>query len=537
MAAIPRLIPRARNEPLVVPGLALDARGVVVGDVCAVRLPRWSALVGFISLLSGEFLFGRGHLQARILVTSPTAAEIFVVLRPDGSARTSGQLSLAYDRIQALLRRLLGDQSVLTTGGGEVLVRYRDRFSPSGYDLSAIPAADPECTMMLFERDTDEPVRVEKSLAKRVRFYEDFLARLRPVASDVRDDAPRYLLTPADLVGPLTRLLRRRPMLEASVASVAVGGGADAKELALFRVARRSDRPGSLPEAWLATLGELPGTLLLDEVLVSGDADRGRAVLCAAGMRPTVWFPNVQAELPEASLLVLTSGTRRNLDLRPFPRFVALDRTVDVPDRPAERQVVTALPDPGGRARTALRLASADAPPSPPTAALLAEEEVPWLVAWAAHMPASRLEMLRVAETPGGVLVVADQGALDQVPFGRGLTGHIAGGLLLPLGVSVRPAVPDRVLRDLLGLQQDLLVVWTPDLRIDVPTSALRPLLEWLVCAPDVPRVRAEAVVPGTGAEPQLVWADEPAAGAVPEPGGPAASWWSRVARWLRGRR
>lgn len=524
---MPHLIPRSKAQKPNLPGLALDARQVIVGDACALLIPTWSALVGTIGLIAAEFPLGKGSLQTRLFALQGLEHEFLLILRPEGAARTSGQVSHVFDRLAALGGRLREAEHPFLVGGGDVFVRYRDRENPTGYDLDGPPDADAGRALLLFAGG-GEPVAVAKTQIRRLAFYDDFLVHLRPVATGEPAEGARYVLCATELARPLGRLLRRRA-LDVAVAQVSVGAGEETgKEMALFRIGPRGGQEGRIPSHWVANLEDLPGAILLDEIfLAGGDGESGRGVLSAAGMRPTVWMSNVAAELPESSLLILTGGTKRNLDVRPFPRFVSLDRltTADV----TAKSVTSARAASGepGWPRTPIRLVPRDGASQPPAAALLSEEETRWLGHLVGRVPAQHWEAVRGAHTALGLLLVADQGTVDLIPFGASLRRHRAGNLLVPLAMGFEPEVPDEVLREKLALGDRSLAVHLPDARIDVPLEALRSLVDLIVSAAPLPAVEVRASA-GARVEPQVVYVEEAKEAATPAAG------LERPAGWLR---
>ncbi len=529
------LVRCSKGQAPAFPGLSLDGRQVVVGANGLIRVPTWSSLVGLVGLLSAEFQFGRDGLAVRLLVHKGLQEEFFVLVRPEGSLRTSGQVSLVFDRIAGLTARWLGDDAPMMVGGADVFVRYRDRASPTGYDLSRPPEPDPGRALSLFPF-AGERVDVAKPDLRRLSFHEGFLARLRPVPVPERSPGARYVLCMPDLAAPLERVFRRRA-LEVSVASLTKkGSGDEPVEMILFRLGPRGGRGEAVMAHWTERLDELPGAMLLEESYLSGEGgESARGVLVPAGTRAPVWMPHVASELPEGSLLVLTAGTRRNLDLRPFPRFVPLDRltVADAPPKGVERG------EPGDAAavlpRRALKLRPGIVPAGqPPSAALLTPEETGWLGHLIGRVPAGRLESLRGAPTPEGLLVVAERGAIDTVPFGLALRRHRVGGLLLPLGSAFEPEVPDEVLREKLALTEGAWTVFLEGVRLEVPIQALRPLQDLIVDVAPVPEVviaAAEAPANRTGVGPRAVYEAPPQAPAAVAPD--TGRGWRRWLSWF----
>src|SRR3954468_10191805 len=111
------------------PGLAVDARGVVAGRQIAVRFGAIDRLVSFFRLLSAEQSLDDLQPGLRILQARASAGtrEAIVVL-PAGSSHLG--------ETAARVARMAGGQTF--TGNGKHFVQYRDARAPLGYDAAAI---------------------------------------------------------------------------------------------------------------------------------------------------------------------------------------------------------------------------------------------------------------------------------------------------------------------------------------------------------------------------------------------------------------
>src|SRR5438046_8857864 len=111
------------------PGIAPDARGIVLGKQGAVLCPTIDALVGFFRLLSDEIPLDDLLPSLAIHeVKSPLQSLAFLAVF---QADSSYLLDRA-GRIAALLGALC------FTGSGKHLVRYREPRAPLGYDIDAL---------------------------------------------------------------------------------------------------------------------------------------------------------------------------------------------------------------------------------------------------------------------------------------------------------------------------------------------------------------------------------------------------------------
>src|SRR5262245_17296175 len=113
-----------------VPGLAVDARGVVFGKQLAVRFAAIDRLVAFFRALAAEQSLDDLQPGLRIVYARGTAGtrEAIVFVPANASAAQVG------DAV-ARAARLAGGQCF--TGGGRHFVQYRDAAAPLGYDATA----------------------------------------------------------------------------------------------------------------------------------------------------------------------------------------------------------------------------------------------------------------------------------------------------------------------------------------------------------------------------------------------------------------
>ena len=140
------------------PGIAPDARGVVLGKQGAVLFQSLDALVGWFRILSDEvtlddLLPSLGIHEVR----STTESLSFLV---EFHAESSYLLDRAA-RVAALLGALC------FTGSGKHLVKYRDAASPLGYDVDAVlPETGGAGDFVVYAESFTQPLRKVREIGR-----------------------------------------------------------------------------------------------------------------------------------------------------------------------------------------------------------------------------------------------------------------------------------------------------------------------------------------------------------------------------------
>jgi hypothetical protein len=118
---------------------------------------------------------------------------------------------------------------------------------------------------------------------------------------------------------------------------------------------------------------------------------------------------------------------------------------------------------------------------------LVPRRSLPWLRRVVYALPSMALRRLRVALLAEGVLILADH-ELEALPFGT-LLASPRPGVLVPVGMSLRPAVSPRVLAERFGLSEGAVLVFpgAEERPFLVPGSAIHALESRVLLDPELP--------------------------------------------------
>jgi hypothetical protein len=289
-----------------------------------------------------------------------------------------------------------------------------------------------------------------------------------------------------------SRVPARVAICETARAS-AFGGG---RTFWLFRLA-------AVPPRLLGLLARTPGLVpyvqVLDDVLVE-----------AAHEHP-VHLASCRTVFRSDRLLLLSPPPHPAMEISPRPTLVALEDLVKVAVRSAEESVAPA--DARGQPSTVevnLRLERVPGQPARPRAALVPWSQAVWLRRLLFALPQLALRSYQVTFVRAGVLLLAPE-RIEGIPFGQ-LLEEAAPGVLVPVGMRLRPALSRDLLVERLGLTQGALCVF-PDqgaAPFRVAAAQLEPLerralartdLPW---APDAGRVIMPSASVDAGPPPEI---------------------------------
>jgi len=429
-----------------VPGLTVDARGVVGGKQLAARFASMDRLVAFFRALTSEQSLDDLQPGLRIVYARGSSGTREAVVFLPASAGPVAD-------VVARATRLAGGQGF--TGSGRHFVQLRDASAPLGYDAAAASGAEGD--FVLYGAEHDVAYRVESELP---------LARLLVRLSLQRrgDDAfpteGPLLVAARRGLGPLVAQYLHRARLNAprsdeppSRAAGAlceiVAGGAFSTPRAfwLFRV---EGAPARLRGLFTKT----PGLDLYVPV--------SENVAVAAGFRHPVALESCRTSFPADRLTLFSPRAPGVLEIAPLPVFTPVEDIVRLrasASAPVDEAQI-ARGRAGGRPDVSvpLRLELAATTGRRAVAALVPWARVPWLRRLCYALPASALGGYRVAALERGVLVVA-RDALEGLPFGV-LLDLAAPGVLVPIGTRLRPAVAPELLAERLGAEGGTLVVF-----------------------------------------------------------------------------
>jgi hypothetical protein len=472
------------------PGLTVDARGVVGGKQLAVRFAAMDRLVGFFRALAAEQSLDDLQPGLRIVYARGTAGTREAVVFLPASA-SSSQLG----DVVARAARLAGGQSF--TGGGKHFVQFRDSGAPLGYDAAASSQEAADFILYGAEHDVAYHVDSELPLPKLLLrlslqregapswpvagtlllvarrglgpLVAEYLHRVRTTALGVgRAEASRYAVEPfshaafgamhagpaAAQVGPHATQAGPHathaglPAMRAAAALCEMPAGGAFRSARAFWLFRIEGAPVRLR-------GLLTGTPGLELYVPVTDH-----VAVAAGHRHPIALESCRSCFP-TDRLTLFAREGGVVEIAPLPVFTAIEDVVRIRP-PAAREIERVSPRADARADVAvpLRLAPAADPRRRAVAALVPWARVPWLRRLCYALPATALRGYRVAALERGVLVLAS-GVLEGLPFGVLLDAAAPGiDVLVPLGTRLLPAVSAELLAERLGATQGTLVVF-----------------------------------------------------------------------------
>jgi len=450
------------------PGLGVDARGVVGGKQLAVRFAAMDRLVGFFRALAAEQSLDDLQPGLRIVYARGTAGtREAVVLLP--ASTSSSQLG----DVVARAARLAGGQCF--TGTGRHFVQFRDAGAPLGYDAAAVSSE--EADFVLYGAEHDVAYRVESELP-----FAKLLLRLS-LQRDVGGAFPSgpLLVVARRGLGPLVaEYLHRARATSLGPRGEARGRDARRAEAGSAGEAANAGSPAMRAAAALCEMpggGALRGPRAFWLFRLEGAPARLRGVLTrtpglelyvpvtdhvavAAGFRHPIALESCRGSFP-VDRLTLFSREGGVLEIAPQPVFTAVEDVVRIRP-PAPREVERAAARSEGRPDVAvpLRLEPAADASRSAVAAFVPWERVPWLRRLCYALPAPALRGYRVATLERGVLVLAS-GELEGLPFGVLLDAAAPGtDVLVPLGTRLSPAVSPELLAERLGAQGGTLVVF-----------------------------------------------------------------------------
>jgi hypothetical protein len=448
-----------------VPGVAPDARGVVLGKQGALLLPSLERLVSFFRLLCqgpslADLLPGLRIYEVR---TRLTAREHLVLL--------PAQSSYLLDRC-ARAGALCG--GLLCTGSGRHFVKYRDRASPLGYDVTSLSTEAGD--FLLYTQTAVLSFRKIREIPfQRLVFDLSLLPVPGGAARDIDDlvaarepGEALWILCQDGLAGRLIFYLWRN-RVRFSAAHLGEGELVPAATGRAGAFRRGPDeallvRAEGLQERMLRLLCGVPGMAVYRQVLPGA--------LCEIGYRHPFRLESIET-LFDKDVLVLFSGKRDACERLPAPQLFAGESLVDLdldlrdPDEMSERLATRAR-----ALEVPLRLCPAIPGITPgsghalglPRAALVPWARVGLLKRIVYTLPPTLLAGYRVAPIEEGLLVLSDR-PIDALPLGQ-LLAEAAPGVFLPAGLVLLPRISQEVLSAHLGGTADRCLLLLPE---DVP--------------------------------------------------------------------
>lgn len=467
-----------------VPGLTADSRGVVTGRQMALRFSALERLVSFLRLWSGEQAlddFQPGLRLVQVRTTGGTREALVIVPVAslpliDAAARTA---------------RTAGGQCF--TGAGKHFVQYRDARAPLGYDAVALEPVGESTDFVLYGQDHTQLYAAIGDLP-----LDKLLLRL-----DLQRDEGRqrerhdllFMTVRRGLGGLVLAYLQRfqqrfqhryRQGAEGLNAPLRVSAAlCDAPQEGAFQrgAAFWILRLENVPARLVSILSHTPGMRLLAPV-----ADN---VAIELGYRHPVHLGSCKHAFPLDRLFLFGPAPTGVTVILPAPVFSPIADLVRLqpmspltPPATAQAEPDDFRPAPAGSARTASDWRAPEAPPlvgrarpvervelvvplrlepapaglSHAVATLVPWQRVGWVRSLCYALPPSAVRGYRLAFLERGILIVAPE-ALDSFPFGT-LLHAPAPGVLLPLGMELRPAISPHELGARVGATGGAVVVF-----------------------------------------------------------------------------
>jgi hypothetical protein len=466
------------------PGVAPDARGVVLGRYMILLFPTLEGVVSWFRLYSAEASLDELLSGLEIVrVRTPLASREMVVRIPAVSSYTCDRASR--------LGKLVGGSAY--TGTSRHFVKYRDDRSPYGYDAIDISSMPAGAELMLHGDELSQAYGREGDIPF-ARLLFRLSVRRVPGASRLaaEDRAELVLAVQRGLGDGVVRYLWRN-RVDGEVGLVHPRGASAfdpaGQSYLLMRIRH-------LPERILDLFLGTPGIEVFRPV--------GSNAAVAVGYAHPIDLASCASVLPADAYHLFWAGDRVDivpgpLELSRLADLTRIDIDLERPREPRTTEIVAH--DPIG---VPLRLAPALGTPRRVTGTLIPLAEAERLKRLVFLLPPSSLRGHRVAVTDRGILVVGGED-VDVIPLGQ-LLSELAPGLLVPLGMDVVPRVQSEVLARALGHGGGVLTIFshhgTP---FQVADSALTSLERRSIAKIEVERAEISDVAAELPGDPTVI--------------------------------
>lgn len=420
------------------PGVAPDARGVVLGQKGLVLFPSIDRLVAFLRAYGDEGSLDEllPSLVLRRLETPLRTREIMLTLQAESSYRM--------DRVAGVAKLAGG---LVFTGTSRHFVKYRDSASPLGYDV--VELLDEPADLILYDDAFRQSYRFDRELA-----FRDLVFKLQPyrVPAARGEPLPARLWATAEVgVGGamLSYLFRWQVAAQAALAEWPPASAFEdrPRRLYLFDVSETPERVTRL-------FASLPGVHVFEPL--------GRSFGVELGYRHPIALESC-ASLFNEEALHFFRGDGEVLVVDPLPPFApvrSLVRTgVDLEGASAvaegaglETSLELSLP---------LRLAPSTEPWRAVTATVVPFANREWLARMLYALPPNTLAALRIAVGEDRFYLL-DPSGIEGVPLGT-FHSEVAPRIYVPSGLTLVPAVSPAVLQDLVRDRGDGYVFFDPE--------------------------------------------------------------------------
>jgi hypothetical protein len=435
------------------PGVAPDARGVVLGHKGAVLFPSLDRLVAFLRAYGDEGSLDEllPTLSIRRVVTPLKTREILLFCAAESSYRM--------DRI-ASVAKLAG--GLVFTGTARHFVKYRDAASPLGYDVEEI--LDERADAVLYHDSFRQAYTFEREIP-----FRDLVMKLEPIRvppSERRLPSRLYATAEVGVGAALVGyLFRWRVRARAALAEWPSESAFDdtTRRLYVFDV---EDAPPRIVELMTA----LPGVHVFEPL--------GSSFAVELGYRHPIALESCRTIFADDAL-TLFRGDGHVVVVDPAPPFAPVRSLVrneltleDAIDnvrkgKPARTDLGFQLP---------LKLDATMAPWRNVVATVVPASERAWLARLLYTLPPRTLSTLRVAIANDRIYLL-DPGGIEGVPLGR-FYSEVAERIYVPAGMTLVPAIAPEVLAELVADRQGGHVFFEPDADAPrvVPASAFGPI-------------------------------------------------------------
>ncbi|MBX3250400.1 MAG: hypothetical protein KF901_24710 [Myxococcales bacterium] len=408
------------------PGVAPDARGVVLGQRGVVLFPSLDRLVAFLRAYGDEGSLDEllPTLQLRRLVTPLKTREIMLSVGAESSYRM--------DRIAGVAKLAGG---LVFTGTSRHFVKYRDSSSPLGFDV--LELLDQPADLVLYHDTFRQAYTFERELQ-----FRDLVFRLHPFRqphASATPLPPRLWASAEVGVGGaiLSYLFRWQIPARAAIAEWPATSAFDdrPRRLYLFDI-------GETPERVARLFAALPGVHVFEPL--------GKSFAVELGFRHPIALESC-ASMFDDQTLHLFRGDGEVLVVHPLPPFApvrSLVRTgVDLEGDDAARAHRGAGLDASIGLGLPLRLAHSTEPWRAVTATVVPLAQREHLARMLYALPPNTLSALRLAIGEDRFYLLDPKG-IEGVPLGV-FHSEVAPRIYVPSGSVIVPAVSPTVLEEL----------------------------------------------------------------------------------------
>ena len=417
------------------PGVAPDARGVVLGQKGVVLFPSVDRLVGFLRAYGEEGSLDEllPSLEIRRVQTPLRTQEILLSIQAESSYRM--------DRVAGVAKLAGG---LVFTGTSRHYVRYRDASSPLGYDVHQL--LDETADVVLYDQTFQQVYEDDRTID-----FRGLVLKLTPYRIPPSDIvAPERVLITAEVgVGAplLGYLFRWHVTARAAIAEWPAESAFDdvPRRLYLFDAE-------AIPRRIVQLLQSLPGVHLFDPI--------GENFAVELGFRHPIALDSC-ASLFSDPVLSLFRGDGRVELIDPVPPFAPIatlvqnDLKLDAPEvsegRPGEQTPIA----------LSLRLTTSQEPWRSVVATVVPESQREWLAKLLYVLPPRTMGALRIANGVDRIYLIDPQG-IEGVPLGT-FYCEVAPRIYVPAGLTLAPAVSPEVLVELVKNRGDGHVFFEPD--------------------------------------------------------------------------